>query len=325
MDATQLQRIIDRYLDGAASDAERKLIDGWLELKGPDRQRLPAGERHRIEALMLPVIRSGMATSMPSAIPITIRKKLLWPVMRVAALLLLALGIYWINYRKAGNRHATETVTFQSATTGARQLLKLQLHDSTVVWLNSASRLRYPPRFAGSLREVYLDEGEAFFQVAHDAEKPFIVHSGPTHTRVLGTEFNVEAYPGEQELKVSLLSGKVQFWHTGSAPALLKPGGMAVFNRDSREVKIGETGQENITEWTKGATVFNKVSLRYAVLRLAARNGWQVQFRAPATLLDTQQISAVFYRETPEQMLSSILFTQGLHHKLDDHLLIIYQ
>lgn len=84
---------------------------------------------------------------------------------------------------------------------------KLVLEDGTEVWLNAESKLHYPNRFTGKVREVEL-EGEAFFHVAKDASRPFIVKSGTAATRVLGTEFNFRAYPHESR-HVTLVSGSV--------------------------------------------------------------------------------------------------------------------
>lgn len=84
---------------------------------------------------------------------------------------------------------------------------KLVLEDGTEVWLNAESKLHYPNRFTGRERKVEL-EGEAFFHVAKDASRPFIVKSGTAETRVLGTEFNFRAYPHESR-HVTLVSGSV--------------------------------------------------------------------------------------------------------------------
>lgn len=84
----------------------------------------------------------------------------------------------------------------------------LILSDSTRVWLNSSSKLEYPEQFEGSSREVYLT-GEAFFDVKNAAKMPFIIHTGDVRTTVLGTEFNIKAYPDMDEVVVAVKQGKV--------------------------------------------------------------------------------------------------------------------
>ncbi len=84
----------------------------------------------------------------------------------------------------------------------------LTLGDGSMVWLNAGSSLRFPVSFTDSTRQVYL-EGEAYFQVSHNG-KPFIVTSGDMDVRVLGTSFNVLAYPDEQQLVTTLVEGSVR-------------------------------------------------------------------------------------------------------------------
>jgi hypothetical protein len=84
----------------------------------------------------------------------------------------------------------------------------IQLPDGTEVWLSPASAIEYPSAFSGTLREIKLS-GEAFFEVAHDKNRPFIIRSGNIETKVLGTSFNIQAYDNQEEIKITVVSGKV--------------------------------------------------------------------------------------------------------------------
>ena len=86
---------------------------------------------------------------------------------------------------------------------------RVELEDGTKVWINSASRLRYPVIFSGDTREVYL-EGEAYFEVRKDVGRPFIVHSGGQKVTVLGTSFGMTCYANEVNDYTTLVSGKVK-------------------------------------------------------------------------------------------------------------------
>ena len=92
---------------------------------------------------------------------------------------------------------------------------KTILPDGSTVWLNAGSRIRYASDFILSKREVFLD-GEAYFDVKQDQAHPFIVHVGNIAIRVLGTEFNVQAYPHEDHIETTLIKGKVQFQIDGN-------------------------------------------------------------------------------------------------------------
>lgn len=123
----------------------------------------------------------------------------------VAAVMLLLTGLYFFRstvWNVVSPAHQLESITSH---TERRQL---ELPDGTKVWLSPNSKLKYPNQFRESNRIVRLD-GEAFFEVAHDARRPFIIQSGKVNTRVLGTSFNISAYPQQAEISVTLVTGKV--------------------------------------------------------------------------------------------------------------------
>ncbi|RPD41578.1 FecR family protein [Chitinophaga barathri] len=97
------------------------------------------------------------------------------------------------------------------------------LPDSSEVWLNAASTLEFPEKFGEDKREVYLT-GEAYFDVEHAEQKPFIIHTGKVSTTVLGTAFNIKAYPGRKNVVVSVSQGKVRVNYGENAPATLTKG-----------------------------------------------------------------------------------------------------
>jgi len=104
---------------------------------------------------------------------------------------------------------------------------QIVLSDGTQVWLNSASNLRFPFAFVGTTREVYLN-GEAFFKVAKNAVHPFIVHTGQTDVKVLGTQFNVNTYK-TNIITTSLVEGSVSTYGKNNQKLLLHPGYQAVY------------------------------------------------------------------------------------------------
>jgi transmembrane sensor len=123
----------------------------------------------------------------------------------VAALLLALTGIYFYKSDITGLFNPDAKIQMASATTERKQF---QLADGTKVWLSPNSKLSYPNKFDDSERRVTLD-GEAFFEVTHDAKHPFIIKSGELSTTVLGTSFNVTAYTKQRTINVTLVTGKV--------------------------------------------------------------------------------------------------------------------
>ena len=125
---------------------------------------------------------------------------------------------------------------------------RIELEDGTKVWINSASRLRYPVVFSGDTREVYL-EGEAYFEVRRDVERPFIVHSGEQKVTVLGTSFGISCYASEVNNYTTLVSGKVKVdFERGKQSFVLEPGMQVAYNKESgiameRKVDVAEGWQ----------------------------------------------------------------------------------
>lgn len=132
---------------------------------------------------------------------------------------------------------------------------KVYLPDSSVVWLNSTTVLRFPTRFAAGVREVYLESGEAYFQISGDAAAPFTVHTPQGEVRVLGTEFNVDAYQQGQVL-TSLVHGRVAVTHSGKE-AVLEPMQQAVAADGASEIRIRPFDLTNTVSWRGGIHYFN--------------------------------------------------------------------
>ncbi len=137
---------------------------------------------------------------------------------------------------------------------------KLQLADGTRVYMNSATDLRYPVAFTGSERRVYL-KGEAYFEVAKDAEHPFIVVTDDVQVRVYGTSFNVNTL-GADGVRTVLVEGKVGIRGQDSdREYVLKPNELAFYDWNSRDMKIETVDPDLYTLWRKGIFVFERETL----------------------------------------------------------------
>lgn len=134
---------------------------------------------------------------------------------------------------------------------------QVKLADGTVVWLNSISEIKFPFHFNDAKREVYI-KGEAYFKVAPDAGKPFIVHTSNTHITVLGTEFNVNAY-NQGIITTSLVNGKVAV-AAEERQVELKPGTEAVV-RGEEQIKVQPFDNDLIT-WRRGVYYFEESPMR---------------------------------------------------------------
>lgn len=145
------------------------------------------------------------------------------------------------------------------------RVLSLKLSDGSTVWLNAQSSLRFPAAFVGNERKVEIT-GEAYFEVAHNARVPFVVVGNGTEVRVLGTNFNVNAYAEEKEVRVTLLRGVVDVSHNG-ANHRLKPGQQARVG-DAIQV-VDNANLEQTMAWKNGFFLFQGASLRDVMRELS--------------------------------------------------------
>lgn len=134
----------------------------------------------------------------------------------------------------------------------------ITLNDGTIVWVNSMSTLRFPVHFGKNERRVKLS-GEAYFHVATDAARPFIVESDSVEVRALGTQFNVSAYPEDKKVRAVLVEGIVKV-SIDKQSKLLQPGNMAEIP-DRGKIEIKEADLEEVVAWKNGEFVFHNTPL----------------------------------------------------------------
>lgn len=148
---------------------------------------------------------------------------------------------------------------------------KIVLPDHTEVWLNSGSRLEYPSSFDGSIRKVLL-QGEAYFKVTKNKTKPFIVETKNSKIRVLGTTFNVKAYPDEKEEETVLVEGSINL-DLGktlfSKDFLVKPGQRVIVNKNTEKYSVARVVVEKYTSWINGIFIFNDTPVPSALMSVS--------------------------------------------------------
>ncbi|MGV8093966.1 MAG: FecR family protein [Mangrovibacterium sp.] len=148
---------------------------------------------------------------------------------------------------------------------------RVVLSDRSVVWLNAGTRLIYPSRFSGDRRAVALT-GEAFFEVAKNRDHPFIVRTANYNIKVLGTQFNVSAYPGDDENQTVLTEGSIQLtlgqdrWF--NRQIVLKPDELFAYNKKSNSTRIEKVQAEMYILWKEGILRFEKEDLSRIVKKL---------------------------------------------------------
>ena len=205
-------------------------------------------------------------------------KKKGYPWLKVAAVFLLSavtsLTIYFSNY------HGVETPLRVLEAAGG-QKLSLVLSDGTKVKLNSESKLTYAREFEGDTREVIL-EGEAFFEVFRDESQPFIVKTNDITTTVLGTSFNVKAYPDDDAVEVAVLTGKVEVEESRPLAggqvqkAMLSPNELVSYSFSDRKMTKQSGDISDRIAWKDGRLILEMVTLGEALQDLEKWYGVEI-------------------------------------------------
>lgn len=153
------------------------------------------------------------------------------------------------------------------------------LSDGTKVWLNAQSRLEYPEVFTGDCRKVRL-EGEAYFEVAKNKDKPFIVRLQKADIRVLGTNFNVKAFSEEKRTITTLLEGSVEIAVSGQK-VKIKPNQQVCYISGENDLKVTEVDAVDFVAWKEGKFVFRNEPLEYMMETIARWYNIRVFYQNP--------------------------------------------
>ncbi len=198
---------------------------------------------------------------------------------------------------------------------------KVTLSDNTVVWLNAGSRFIYPSKFSGSIREVILI-GEAFFEVTKNNEMPFVVKTSSLEVKVLGTKFNISAYPDDNITQTVLNEGSVSIRRQGAGlfekDLVLFPNQMASFDKSTLNTKVSTVDAGEYIIWTQGLLSFDDLEMCRVLKSLERYYNIQVQYADP--MVGSQRISGKLHLNNELQevfeYLSKVSSTKFI--KIDD-------
>ena len=254
-----------KYFEGIASPEEEAAVYRWLDASSENEEEL-LKEREFFDAMILAGSADEKAKGKKLALNVNkgpFIRPWMREVLKVAAVVAVtvACGLYFYVSEKKELLAAMNTITVP-----AGQRVNLTLSDGTTVWLNARSEMVYPAVFSGAKREVKLD-GEGYFEVKHDKESPFVVHTQKCDIEVLGTKFNVEAYSDSEEFSTSLMEGSVKVTDNSavSASVLLKPD-QEVHMKDGR-LLVSSIDDYDHFRWRDGLVCFDNIAFNELMKR----------------------------------------------------------
>lgn len=213
----------------------------------------------------------------------------------------------------------SDAVQFNTLATPRGGQFQLTLPDGSRVWLNAASSLRFPTAFTGNERRVEL-QGEAYFEITPDKKMPFrVTTANDLSITVLGTHFNVMAYPDEASLKTTLLEGAVQLSSKG-AQQLLRPGQEGRLDRQNGTLSVSAVDVEEAVAWKNGIFQFENADITAITRQLARWYDVDVVIAGP---LPRRNFVGVMSRNAPLGSVLKVLGSTGVQFKMEGRKLIV--
>ena len=224
----------------------------------------------------------------------------------IAASIVIFISVFIFNNNDNNTGNQTSIVKNIVKETKYGQKLEIILPDGSKAFMNSGSKIIFPEKFTDSIREITL-EGEAFFDVVKDINRPFIITSNNLKTKVLGTTFNVEAYTDEKDIKVTLATGKVSIEAEGKK-AILIPSEQVVFNKQDSKITTRKVDVNKYLDWKNGVLRFENVTLGEAANKLEKWYNVTIDFESEG--LNNCVFTGSFKNEELKTVLESLIFVK---------------
>ena len=242
------------------------------------------------------------------------------PYLRYVAIVAVILSIGWGGFRLIrSNQEKVLTYTEVHVKNGEHK--RIILPDGTSVTLNAGSYLRYPREFITDVRRIEMN-GEAFFEVTRDEEKPFLIHTKDADVKVLGTSFNVKAFDMDEQLTVSVQTGKVQV-DLPEAMMRLLPDEQFVMDKTKGEFQKRNEDARLSTVWIKGGLYFNRTPIRTVVNELVRMYNRTIEF-APGAEYD-DYIYGEHDNKSLEAVLKSIQYSPDIKYRIENDKIVLYK
>ncbi|MBC72131.1 FecR domain-containing protein [Muricauda ruestringensis] len=323
MNEKQLKRLIENYLNGNCTEREKTLLDKVLDsYDSPADITQPLEDEHRLQNEIFSKITSEIEgdTSKVPPYPVKKRSSSRWLAVAATILVLIGMGSVYFSEQplKQVPLHQTEIL---SSVTDWGQRNTITLSDGTTITLNAGSQLHYPKTFEGNtIRSVSL-VGEAFFEVAKNPGKPFIIKTGKVTTRVLGTSFNINSYEFNDMISITVRTGKVQVEsvsRSGKTDAVqLVPNEMAQYSRSNDSITKSIVDNDNYMDWKNGIIRFSDITFHEASKMLNRWYGVDISFENEA--LKKCHVTARYEHAKLQVVLESIKFaTKGMDYEFTD-------
>jgi transmembrane sensor len=321
LDILQIKNLLAKYQQGNCTSAESKIIEDWLDAIKND------GSEHLKEYLIedqLQLTKSRIDQLIKPQ-PVIGRINRNWLAIAASVLIVIgsSLAIWSLYFKKQPNnepaqqvgieRHISNGWIYVQTNKGITDRIKLP--DGSLITLDASSRVRYPVKFVNHKRPVFLDEGEALFDVAKDKSSPFTVYTTKFATTALGTAFNIRSYSKEHKVSISLIHGKIRIDDLqpavkSASPKILLPHQQIVLNKLSGQlIKTDFSNESPITSWKDGILSFQDATVDQVINSIENRFNVVIQNNSKHI---NWSYTGTFKDESLSDVLKTVCLTEGI-------------
>jgi ferric-dicitrate binding protein FerR (iron transport regulator) len=311
--------LIGSYLAREATTFEKEQVETWANQSEKNREEVEKTKQllentdlvYELKKFDSEAAWNKVAAQITPVRKINSSKKIVAKFYRYAAIFLVAILIGVGGYYIA-NQNTVSEIYAEISPSGTLDVQEHILQDGTVVTLNNNSKISFPKRFKGNVREVTIT-GEAFFDVEPNPEKPFIINAGEAQVKVLGTSFNISAYPEQEKVEVIVETGKVQVTRKSEPDTdenhvlLLNPGEKGTFSEQNNKLEKNVNADRNYLAWKTHNLVFEETPLHQVISYL--KKVYRIDIQLTDKELNNLVLTAEFNKKPIDFILNVIQLT----------------
>lgn len=324
--------IILKYLQGNASEEEKRVLLDWLKASEANKRAYSEIRDQWLDSGSSPVANPEYVKQAFARFTAEIDKHdrkqqqmrlsyFIKVAASVAILLVCSVGSYFAGQKQFSHSSSAEQLVINRVIMGKESKGPVTLPDGTIAWLNANSKLVYPEHFHPGKRQVQL-EGEGYFEVVRDEKAPFLVETDGMVVNVLGTHFNVKNYENKETVETTLLSGKVEVFLPGLDKSIvLKPNQRISCDKQSGAYKLAEVDAADYIIWIGDKLVCTNEKLSVVLHKMKHWYNLDIECKNGVPL--NQRLSLTIRKESPEEILKLLTLISPIRYTIEGEKIII--
>lgn len=311
--------LIGKYLAGKENEEERGQLKDWINKSDQNQTLFDSLKEEKNIANSIEEfdsIQKDIAWKRYNERIKTLSLQKLMSRWRIAAVFFFVMGCTGLLAYLANNKVEPEALeSFTTVSTNNGQSSKILLPDSSLVWINSGTKLSYNTNFAEKRREIRLI-GQAFFQIAKNEQVPLTVICKDIEVKVLGTRFDVSSYPEDKSINIVLESGSIELQKSKDHSLIhtIQPGEKAEFDINKRELSINKVDCNFYTSWKDGILIFKDQPMRNVLEKL--ERWYNIDIEVKNEKVNQLIFNATIINESIEEIFDLMKFTCAINYSI---------